>query len=376
MQPDVPYDALTTLLVFMVGIPAVVLQSLAPEVRLVVTRRWGRLLLDVGLPVAVSFAIIAVAMFAQFQGVAADWTWPAVLGGLFAIVGFTAFRIPRSYGRRDAVVRSVAREIGRPLPSKGRLAGASLHDLIELGKQSAPGREKEWVLSALMNLTDEVCRHPQYNGDRLDDLVLGVVDILPSQMTTGGLQNYATATSILRCIVTRTPPPQPSQRQGFKQVDLIRAIRALSTLGRVALGSRSDEVPLGVVQVLGSVPSSRAESFASQALFEVGIVAIERNRILIAMAALDNLMTLVEIHRPAGGELVADTLGLLAHFFSDGETAHEYARVRLERLQDDLDKTLPDAIAQAADHCARTTQFRTADRVRQMGRELETSSRV
>jgi hypothetical protein len=373
MQADVPYDALTTLLVFMVGIPAVVLQSLAPEVRLVVARRWARLLLDVGLPVALSLGIITLAMVAEVRGSAIDWTWPAVLAALFAIVGFTAFRIPRSYGRRDAVVRSLAREISGPVAAKGLLAGASLYDLIELGKQSAPGREKEWVLSALMDLTDAVCHHPLYNGDRLDDLVLGVVDILPSEMTTGGLQNYATATGILRVIVARTPPPHTPS---FKQVDLIRAIRALSTIGRVALTSRSEDVPLGVVQVLGSVPSGRAESFASQALFEVGIVAIERDQMLIAMAALDNLMTLVELHRPAGGELVADTLGLLAHFFSDGETAHTYASVRLERLRDDLEENLTDAIERAAEHCARTTQFRTADRVQRMGRELEALTRV
>ena len=83
------------------------------------------------------------------------------------------------------------------------------------------------------------------------------------------------------------------------------------------------------------------------------------------------LVNLVDSRRPAAGELVADTLGLLAHFWFAGETAKEYARVRLERVVDSLEKDLVSALDAAADHCAQTTQFRTADLLRRLRRDVE-----
>ena len=81
-------------------------------------------------------------------------------------------------------------------------------------------------------------------------------------------------------------------------------------------------------------------------------------------------MTLVEARGTTRGELVADTLGLIAHFWVSGETAREYAGARLARLGAQLDGKLDEALAQAARHCAQTTQFRTADRVQRVRREL------
>jgi len=82
------------------------------------------------------------------------------------------------------------------------------------------------------------------------------------------------------------------------------------------------------------------------------------------------LMTLIEARGTSRGELVADTLGLVAHFWVSGETACDYASARLARISAQLEGKLDDALEQAARHCAQTTQFRTADRVRRMRREL------
>ncbi len=80
---------------------------------------------------------------------------------------FSAVQVVRKYGRRDAVVARLEREVASHLEETGRLVEEALRDLIELGKQSEPGREREWVLEALRSLADRTCSHPSYSGDRL-----------------------------------------------------------------------------------------------------------------------------------------------------------------------------------------------------------------
>ncbi len=371
MESAIPFDALTTLLVFMVGVPAVVLQTLPPEVRRVVTKRWSQLLANAGIPVLAALLGIAAALVLEARSdLPARWIWSTLLAALFGLVVVTAFHIPRRYGRRDVVVQRLEQEVGREVTATGRLVDESLYDLVELGKLSEAGREKQLVLEALLNLTDRVCTHPAYTGDRLEELVIGVVDILPPTTRRGSITNFNTASAILRRIVTRS---QPAGRPAFKQVDLIRAIRALSTLGRAALDLGNDSIPLAFVQTLGATRAERAETFVSQALFEVGVAAVRRGSILVAMGCQADLQGLVEGRSPASGELVADTLGLLAHFWCSGETGHEYARVRLERMVPDLQQDLDEALGAAVEHCARTTQFQTADLLRTVRRDLSGS---
>jgi hypothetical protein len=366
MSADIPFDAITTLLVFMVGVPAVLLQSLPPEVRLVVTKRWGALLVNAGIPVMLA-ALLALAGVVLHERVPdTNLLWSTVLAGLFVLSAFTAFRVPRRYGRRDAVVRRLEREVGASVTRNARLVEESLHDLIELGRQTDPGRGKEWVLQSLLSLSDAVTRHPRYAGDGLEDLVLGVVDIVTSE-PRGSAQNFSTASHVLQCVVV----PDASGARSLKQADLICAIRALSSLGRASLSLGNPAVSLSIVQCLGPTHATNAESTVSQALFEIGVEATAQRQTLIAMASLANLMTLVEAGNVTHGELTADTLGLIAHFWSAGETSREYARVRLERVAEVLESDFATALGAAARHCAMTTQFRTADLLQAMARDLE-----
>lgn len=362
MAPEIPFDAVTTLLVFLIGVPAIVLQSLPPELRRVVTQRWRRVLAELSLPllfaVAVTLGGLLVGPTVRPDG---RWTWTAVLGIVFGTAIFTAFRFLRGYGRRAAIVARLEREVGRRLERGGRLVEDSLHDLIELGRASDAGREKEWVLESLLNLTERVCAAPDYNGDGLEDLVLGTVDVVLSAPEARNFHNYSTATSVLKRIVmayeTHSDKPE-------RQVDLIHAIRALSKIGRAALVLEDPACALAVVQTLGPTRLPRGQVAISQALFEVGVTAVERGQMLIAISSLERLMTLSEARQPARGDLAADTLGLVAHFWHAGPTARDFALERLERIRPWLDTELDVALAAAADHCARTMQFATADLVR------------
>jgi len=395
MSGDVPYDALTTLIAFMVGVPAVVLQTLPPEVRRVVSKRWGRLLADLIFPVFFAIVISLAGIFApRLSPGITRITWTGILGILVLTTVYTVFRILSRYGRRMAIVRALEREVGRRIRKSGRLREQSLDDLVDLGRQSQPGREKELVLDSLQGLSVRVYRHAKYAGDGFEDLVFGVMDIVLGSPLQGNGQNFASATRILQGIVLRyesveSAPvesaeviPSAGARSArargagsensarLKHADLIVAIRALSKLGKVACRLDQEAIPLAVVQAVSTSRVERAAIFVSQALFEVGVAAIETDQMLVAMSAIEKLLNLVEIQKPARGELVADTLGLLAHFHASGDTGRAFARVRLARLEVCLSDALIDALDAAAVHCAQTTHFRTADRIRQLAESL------
>jgi hypothetical protein len=367
VDDDIPYDAMVTLLVFLVGVPAIVLQTLPSEVRRVVAKRWGFLLADLAAPVLFAVAISLGGIFApRFEPWLTRVTWTGVLGILVLTTMFTVFRILGRYGRRVSIVRALEREVGRRVRRTGRLREASLADLVDLGRQSQPGREKEMVLESLRSLCASVCAHPRYRGDSFEDLTLGVVDMVTTQPLPGNGQNLTTATRIMQDIIVGYERSHTNGTAQLKHADLIGAIRALSRLGRSSFAAGSEAVSLSIVQAAASARAPRAAIFVSQALFEVGIAALEADQILVAMSATEKLMSLVEAQKPAKGELVADTLGMLAHFYASGETGRQFARLRLERMEACLADPLAMALDAATAHCAQTTQFRTADQLRHL----------
>jgi hypothetical protein len=230
------------------------------------------------------------------------------------------------------------------------------------------------VLEALLSLAERTCRHPDYSGDRLEDLISGAIEIVATGAGQPNQQNFSTAVSLLRRVLRELDEPHS---ESFKQADALLAIYGMSRLGRASLQLEGDAVPLRMVQSLGLTaqrhPSTTTAS--SQVLFEMGVAAIDSDKILIAMSALGHLSTLVEENAPASGELVADALGLLAHFWTAGEAGREFAQQRLDQLRSCLKAELSVALAQTNAHCAQRALFRTADKVRRVERELGGVSR-
>lgn len=362
MSEGAPFDAITTYFIFLIGLPAFVFQWLAPEIRPVVVKRARELLLDAGAPVAVAVVLVAAGLMLEdtFSG-----AWTAILAALFCLAAFTAIRIPRKYVRRANVVERLAREAGRSIMSDGRLNADSLQDLIELGVQSQPGRDKEVVLQALLNLTNEMCSDPRYCGDQLSDVSVGVLDIVFSTTNGAAMSNFASACEILKQILRAF---DAANDRAFMQTDLLHTIRAMSRLGREAARAGNDSVALAVAQALETTGDRHPDTSVatSQALFEIGMVAVEDNQILVGMSCAESLTSLLEAYAGSSTDVVADTLGLLAHFWETGPTGRAYAEQHLQRIEQSLAVDLTEALHRTATHCAQTTQFRTADKVQRL----------
>lgn len=370
MPLQIPFDAFVTLLVFLVGVPAVVLQTLPGETRQLLAKRARHLVLDAALPFVFAAAlVIGGGLAARTGAVEPDAAWSATLAALLLLGVVSGVRIIRRYGRPESVVRLLEREALRRIERTGRPDEELLHDLVEFGRHSEPGRGRDWVLEALHAQSERTFSDPRYSGDRLEDLIAGVVELVVAGGERPSPRNLSTATNILRRTLRAL---DKAKDETFKQADALHAIHATSRLTDAALSIEPEASALRMVQALGvtGVRHPSTSVAVSQVLYVMAVTALERGRILIAISALEHLITLLEANAPAEGELVADTLGAIAHFWAAGPTACAFARDRLARIEGHLKHGLLPALDATEVHCAHRTLFRTADRVRVLRRAL------
>ncbi len=364
---EIPFDALVTFFVLLVGLPAVGLQSLPAEIRRVLEKRWRLLAFAFGVPLGIAAGVATTCVLLHRNAI---WpggpVWSLGFGTLAVICVVTVFVIPRRYGRRDAIARLLASEAAAELERTGRLVEDALHDLIDFGRRSEPVREKLPTLEWLKELTDRVCRHAAYSGDMLTDLIDGVVAIVLESTGTGRAQLIPPSLAVLRRAVRGFDP----QKGGHS--DVSSAIHGMSLIGIGSLEMRNASMTQAITQSLGwSGDKDRALTISrSQALFEVGKASIEANDMLAAMKALDGLASLIYANAPAEGELARDTIGLFAHFWTSGETGKQFARFRMSQLDGHFKREIAAVVDATIEHCSQRALFETADKVRTMRREL------
>lgn len=256
----------------------------------------------------------------------------------------------------------------------GHIPDLALLDLIDLAKQSDPGKDRELILSAFNELVIEVCSHAEYRGDALETLINELVNVLTSEPDPEDLRNFQSAAGIMTSIIALNGNNE--QIIGLK--DRQHAVRALSVLEQTILSHftlslGADYILMGYVQVLG-LATDRFPVMAtdvSQAFFEIGSLAIERKQTLIAASVLEKMLNLGEGNAPLQSELAADLLGLTAHFWMSGSSNNMFARERLLEIQGFLESPLQIEIEKASLHCRKTMQFETADKLAQMAKDLK-----
>jgi hypothetical protein len=398
-----PYDAIATFLVFLIGVPALVIQSLDAEIRRAVLKKPRALVVGVGWPIAAAMLIVAMGSLllaaepasapvavstapepqaqiaAAVERLAAqadedqrvqsqrERVWVAVTFLLTFLSVVAAVYIPNRFGQRDRVITDLKR-VAQKSQQRARLNDDALTTLIELGEQSQPGEDKQLVLDALGELALGVRQDTAYRGDSLETLIEGLKNIFASDSPPGNPDNFRAAIGILQEIIMT-----PAARAESRSTDLFYAIRALSEVSRSALAhlQHPTEIERTLMVCAGWLQSATrlhpaATTEVSQALFEIGVAAMEKKQVLAATAALDALFSLVEANQPAKGELVADALGLASHFWTEGEAARGYVQVRLVAAKGELAQTWRQALGTAHKHCAQTMQFGTADKLAEM----------
>jgi len=310
---------------------------------------------------------LALAQSDQVAQYRREWVWSATLLILAILTAAGSIYALYEFGRREQIIFGLVQPVSKRLKESGQLNEQALTILVELGEQSQAGEDRQMVLEALGGLVEQTREHRSYRGDLLEPLIDGLKNVLVSD-SPGNPKNFRTAIEILQKIVM-TPPISPERRT----TDLFYALRALSELNRAAMANvrQSSEIEHMLIVCAGSLQLAadlypKATTEVSQALFEIGIAAMEEGQTLAAIAALDKLFGLIEVNPPASGELVADTLGLASHFWVNGETGRQYVEEKLALTKSDLAGSWRKALEAAQEHCAKTMQFKTADNLGQM----------
>jgi hypothetical protein len=369
----IPLDALTTIFIFLIGLPALLLQTLAPELLEIVRKRRTQLAFFTIFPIAFAGAVvIAGVWFSKWcteqrltesgrypflkrllEG-EGELLWVLILLLLVIISGMTAIFLTHQW-RREAVIQSLENRATRSLSRRARLVETQLTSLIQLGKQSAAGKDKDLVLQALASLVSAVQAHERYEGRQLEVIILGLEDILLLGPQKGSSENFRTSADLLSELVISATKPRYSE-------DLRLAVRAISALARTSLPHQPSHIQMRFVDALDLLNAGKnAATWMSEALFEIGSHAAKENQILVAMAALSKLDALGRRLPRLEGEVAYDYLGLIAHLWVKGETARGYVTKMLDEARHLFVPPLLEAMRAAQAHCLLTAKFETSD---------------
>ena len=364
---EIPLDAIVSLLMFLVGAPALVFQLATSEIREVITQHNTHIPTRYLLPALSGFAIFLIAYL-----VSAIWPQPWVSGPLWHVVIVTLLALslltvitvfPLMGKKR--IINELVDKAEKGSNGQVEYGEAELDNLILLGKESRGGEEKGWCIAGLDRLAQKALASKAYGGCQLESLVNALCAILLEGTMPSTPENFRSGTALLRRIVHAYYLGK--SHPDFADADLGHAIRALSLLGQEALHLQQQGTAPVCLGVLGTC-LDEANPAISQALREIGMQAIEQNQIAVAMESLGKLdeMLFSGDHLPAEREILYDLIGLLAKFWEHGESGKVVARRDIAELQDDPDVQMAALIDETILHHRSTGRFVAADQIKDM----------
>lgn len=379
---EIPFDGILTLLIFLVGIPALVLQLISAAERRAAMKRNG---LDVQLFLRWAVYIILAGLMLQFvvvhwladkpqigetdKGLVAQLLWLLVFIPLFYLAIRVSRQIPEQYGRREKIVEKLTQDVLKELQTKIRVGGATFADLANLGKHCDPGQEREMVVNALKDIVKAVIAKPAYKGDSFETLIDELVHMLASDPEPKDLNNYDIAIKILSAILS-------AQSQAGTEDDKRRAVHAASKLGQTLITNfksvERDNIILEYIDSLEfALPQRDMLTEVSQALFEIGVCAVREGHDFVFIAALDKMTALAETYPPLPSEFVTDLLGLIAHYWVKEGSRNRLARDKFNEVRKFLESPILPILETAGAHLVKTMYFDEADKLAQMTGDIK-----
>lgn len=391
---DIPFDAIVTLVVFLIGVPTLVFQSMPPDVRRIFfeRRRLFTFLFGlIGFPVLSALVVSGIGIYTEIN---LDHNsdehavrWVIVLTTLVVVILVVAIYFPLRYGRRQGALRLLEREIIQNLTFRERLNEEVVEDIIDLGKNAESPQERSMVLQSIHNLVLKTCKHRSYTGDNLETLILRLHEIVIVDSQPVNLENFRMTAEIFQEIAV-------ARKEIQHVADLQRTVKAVGGLGRAALvkfefGLEMDNVIMSFIQTLGLINYIKpldvikkqhiyVMTDVSEALFEIGSLAAEKQRDFITVAALDKLITMLCQTPVTEGlpsyivdELSADVMGLMAHIWTEGDSQKEFILQRIPDVREYLG--LPDSkiLKKARSHYVEKSQYNTANKLARMAQDLK-----
>ena len=392
---DAYADAIVTLLLFLVAAPAILYQITPYDVREVLVRSGNRRYLSLGHFVLLGLALVVggylVADFLErrlpwrLQGAYKNHYWAVLLLVLFLLAGYTALRSIWLTDKKRVINLSKKRLL-KNHRAEVRFAEKELSDLRLLGQESRGSEERDWVIDALQMLAEYTLRSDAYDGTQLETLINTLLVILLEGNSRSTPENFRNAVHLLRTVISRY-----KRDDILSQADLSHTIIALKDLAKEAISFPVAGVTKECLDSIEDICSIRSPSVdlilddnigtpnprSSQAIREIGVVALMSGNNAIAMQALTQLqymsedaLTLLQnpkvSFRDALYEVIFDYIGLLAYFWMNSESGAEVATACLLDFSNTPGINLEDLLKRSIDHHKQVNRYETADYVREM----------
>lgn len=323
----VPIEAMITILLFLIGAPALLIQNAESDVRYALSHNLRRYtFITTGLPVIGGIAIILAVLFASLPPL---WINILLLAMITLAVVASIYGLPVS--RKREVIKRLRKKMVREVVKKGRIDEEDLKAVVLMGMESKPGDERWWAIHALGYITLAFLAHPKYNGCRLDAVMEALRKIIFGSDKIGSPENFTSVVEVLRPVIQKHHQ-MSNNDPWFSDSDLANANRLLSDMGQRAVEFPIDGVISACIDGLDGLEA--ANSSASQALSEIGIAAMEKNRIGPAREALHILDAIVNAKGDLceDEEIIFDYLALLAAFWDHSNVGVKEARRYLDDL--------------------------------------------
>ena len=356
-----PLDAIATFYIFMIGLPAILLQTLPAEIRQVIIeeRKFEVALFTLG-PLSAATAVVAVGVYLTYRVTPddAELLWLLLLGVLLVICGGAALLLTERW-RRSNVIAQLYLDAAVGIRRQGRPVEAVVNTLVDIGMQSKAGQDTGLVLDVLTDLARDTQDHAGYDGAQLERIIGGLENLFTSGDRPCSADNFNDSAQLLNSIILKSRVCKNSK-------DLQQAVEAASLLARASLVHEQSSIQLKFVEALGLAGHSRDPTWATQALLEVGAAALNAGYVLIAMTTLDKQETIIGENAPVSGDMAEDFIGLLAHFWARQETGRQYSLEYLVRADQYFAAPLAEVIESARQRSMKKARFTTCDYLARM----------
>jgi hypothetical protein len=364
-----------TILLFGVGIPSLVLQTIASEdLRGIVRRhsrflKWGYIsIIVVMLITLVSVGIIVhcdtlgLSFLAVFRSIInalrlifninqlADVIITLITAGL---VGGWSLRY-----RRDSLLNNLKGKCEKHIRRDGIPDEQVLEDIRYLGEQGKARGEKTRVLEILEQLAYKVQADKHYQGKGLEDIIKAIEFTVQKD---ADVDSFTRGVLTLKHIVEKMPK---SELDSSSDVGLV--LRALQRLGAIVFTIDNEQSARKITEAIQFVSRAPDGAFseAALALSELGVAALENGRFLVAVETLSKLEAMTSRKEPVDAANSSAYLGLIAHFWAREGSARQRALSSLKNVK--FTPSRSKCLRGAQESFFRTARFTTADLLSKM----------
>lgn len=351
-----------TFYIFLFGLPALNSHMISEDIRYIIIKK-GRFQLGLFIYVMIllSFSLGFIWIYHLSITQKTLLLSPLLINIIISII-LVSFVVIWWYSSRKIsrinIVEDLKKQVINQYRSEHIINKEKLDDLIYLGEKGLSGNEKKLVLYAISVIMAQVQKSEDYQGIELKRLIRGLTKILLATDNFGDDLNFYQTSKILKAVWNRL-----AQKDCLQSSDALLLKNTLEQIGIAVAKSKPESIVLAYLDAANAIPS---------VLFAIGVIALDKQRSIIATAALNKLEALAEQSGDINGEKLDDLylLGLMAHFWQLGESAQQRIKQTLARLKGICRNSLRQTMLHAAQNHYSMTNYVTADKLNSLAKDI------